>query len=75
MGTTRRLAEAAAVLACLVFPAALFAQTLTGTLICTVKDAQGMVRPAATVRISSAVLLGGSKNAVTDDHGQARFVE
>jgi hypothetical protein len=49
------------------------AQGLTGSLIGTVKDAQGGVMPRAVVRISSPALIGGPATIPADDKGQWRF--
>jgi hypothetical protein len=49
------------------------AQEQTGTLIGTVKDAQDHVVPGATVRLSSAALIGGPVTRVTTNSGQWRF--
>src|SRR5262249_6367547 len=54
-------------------PRAITAQALTGTLIGTVKDAQGGVVPGALVRVSSPALIGGSATLTTDGKGQWRF--
>ena len=48
------------------------AQSLTGTLIGTVKDEQGGVLAGALVTISSPALIGGPQTQKTDN-GQARF--
>jgi len=61
-------------LACLLVPPNLAAQGLTGTLICTVKDAQGGVLQDAVVRVSSAALIGGPETRTTSATGQLRFV-
>src|SRR5688572_10564564 len=49
------------------------AQGLTGTLICTVTDAQGGRVSGAVVRVTSPGLIGGPATAVTSETGQARF--
>ena len=49
------------------------AQLLTGTLIGTVKDAQGGVLPKAIVRLSSPALIGGAETLTTNEKGQLRF--
>jgi hypothetical protein len=49
------------------------AQLLTGTLIGTVKDAQGGVLPKATVHLSSPALMGGAETQTTNAKGQLRF--
>jgi hypothetical protein len=51
------------------------AQGLTGTLIVTVKDEQGLVVPGATVRLSAPVLMGGPITQTTDPlSGRVRFL-
>jgi hypothetical protein len=55
-------------------PHVVAAQGLTGTLIGTVKDAQGGVLPGAVVTITSTALIGGTKTITTDDKGHLRFV-
>jgi hypothetical protein len=49
------------------------AQELTGTLVGTVKDAQGAVVPGAVVRVDSPALIGGSRTSATNEKGQLRF--
>ena len=49
------------------------AQTMTGAVIGTVKDAQGGVLQGATVRVSSPALIGGPATMTTNDQGQLRF--
>jgi hypothetical protein len=49
------------------------AQLLTGTLIGTVKDAQGGVLPKAIVRLSAPALIGGAETLTTNEKGQLRF--
>ena len=49
------------------------AQGLTGTLIGTVKDAQGGRSCGASVRVSSPALIGGAIASTTNDKGQLRF--
>src|SRR5258708_39717158 len=58
---------------CVLFPHALVAQGLTGSLIGTVKDAQGGVLPGAVVRITSPALIGGAETVTTNEKGQMRF--
>src|SRR4051812_5609480 len=58
---------------CLLAPAVVAAQGLTGALIGTVKDAHGGVLPSAQVRLSSPALLGGARSVTTDEKGQLRF--
>jgi len=53
---------------------AVAAQGLTGTLIGTVKDAQGGVLPNATVTMTSPALIGGVKTSSTNDKGEMRFL-
>ena len=47
-------------------------QALTGTLIGSVRDAQGAVLPGANIRLSSPSLLGPPANLTTDAKGQLR---
>jgi hypothetical protein len=49
------------------------AQGLTGSLIGTVKDAQGGVVSGAQVTVSSPALIGGASTQVTDERGELRF--
>src|SRR6516162_8180466 len=49
------------------------AQTLTGTLIGTVKDEQGATIPGGQVRITSTSLIGGPRTMLTSEGGQFRF--
>ena len=49
------------------------AQLLTGTLIGTVKDAEGGVLPQAIVHLSSPALIGGTETLRTNEKGQLRF--
>src|SRR3954471_5907406 len=49
------------------------AQLLMGTLIGTVKDAQGGVLPHAVVHLSSPALIGGSQILTTNEKGELRF--
>ena len=58
---------------CLLWPGAVVAQGLTGTLIGTVRDADGGVLQGATVRVSSPALIGGPRTVTTNDKGQLRF--
>jgi TonB-dependent receptor-like protein/carboxypeptidase family protein len=48
-------------------------QGLTGTLIGTVKDAQGGVLSGAIVRVTSAALIGRELRTITNERGQLRF--
>jgi hypothetical protein len=57
---------------CLSWAADVTAQSLTGTLVVTVKDAQGGALPGAVVRLASPVLIGGQPQT-TNQKGQARF--
>jgi hypothetical protein len=59
--------------ACLLAPAAGWPQALTGTVIGTVRDAQGGVLPGAQVTLTSPALVGGSASSVTNGKGQLRF--
>ena len=59
--------------ACLVQAHVLTAQPLTGSLIGTVKDAQGGALPGAVVRLSSPALIGGTQTLSTNEKGQLRF--
>jgi hypothetical protein len=54
-------------------PRASWAQTLTGTLIGTVKDQQGAVVPGALARATSPALIGAQAVMSTNDRGQFRF--
>jgi TonB dependent receptor-like, beta-barrel/Carboxypeptidase regulatory-like domain len=49
------------------------AQGLTGALVGTVKDSQGLVVPGAVVRLSSPALMGGPQQVTSGDKGQWRF--
>ncbi len=60
--------------ACLLLPARMVAsQGVTGTLIGTVRDTQGLVLPGAVARISSPALIGGQATQATNEKGQLRF--
>ena len=50
-----------------------FGQVITGTILGTVSDDQGLVLPGATVSVSSEQLPGGPRSAVTNASGQYRF--
>ena len=52
------------------FSSTLTAQSLTGALIGTVKDAQGGVLPGALVRLSSPALIGGERTVTSDPRGR-----
>jgi hypothetical protein len=57
-----------------VFPASVVtAQALTGTLIGTVKDAEGGILRGALVRLTSPALIGGQETLTTNEKGQMRF--
>ena len=60
-------------LTCLALPQRAAAQSVTGALIGTVKDAQGGVLPGAFARISSPALIGGLLTQTTNERGQFRF--
>ena len=70
--TMFRLVLAAAAGAILL-PALIAAQELTGSLIGTVKDAQGGVLKDAVARVSSPALIGGPITLKTNEKGQLRF--
>src|SRR5689334_14788062 len=75
-GTVARAVSAVLLLAaitCALGPAVIHAQGLTGALVGTVKDATGGVLTGATVRVTSAVLIGGPAIQLADDRGQFRF--
>ena len=69
----RRAVLYLATAAFLLLPNATAAQTLTGTLIATVKDAQGAIVQSATATLSSPALIGGRSAQKTNDQGQLRF--
>ena len=71
-GTRRCLVLLAGVTLFLV-PRAAVAQGLTGSLIGTVRDAQGGVLFGAVVRVGSPALIGGSATQTTNQKGQLRF--
>lgn len=60
-------------LLCVAGAAAVPAQSLTGTLLGTVTDAQGAVVRDARVRLESHALIGGPLTRVTDAEGRLRF--
>ena len=62
-----------AVAALVLLPTIAGAQGMTGTLIATVKDAQGGVLPRAIVRLTSPALIGGPVTLVTNEKGPLRF--
>ena len=57
----------------LCLPAALLAQTVTGTILGTVTDESKAVLPGVTVTLTSPVLSGGPQTTVTDANGGYRF--
>ena len=59
--------------ACVLLPRVGAAQGLTGTLIGTVKDEQGLVLAGARVSISSPALIGGPATQMTNETGRLRF--
>ena len=61
------------VVAASLWPHVIGAQALTGALLATVKDAQGGVLAGASVRVSSAELIGGAVTSTTNEKGLARF--
>jgi TonB dependent receptor-like, beta-barrel/Carboxypeptidase regulatory-like domain len=58
---------------CVLSPALVTAQALTGSLIGTVKDAEGGVLRGALVRLTSPALIGGQETLTTNEKGQLRF--
>jgi hypothetical protein len=72
MDTFRRLTVVSfAALALL--PVRASGQGLTGTLVGTVKDANGGVIPDATVRVTSSALIGGERRTASSERGQWRL--
>ena len=61
---------AVSVLVVLVFPAAVSAQSIVGT----VRDESGAILPGVTVEVSSPALIEKVRSATTDDTGQFRIV-
>ena len=59
--------------ACVLSSQVAAAQTLTGTLIGTVKDEQNATIPGGQVRITSPALIGGPRTMLTSEGGQFRF--
>jgi hypothetical protein len=57
----------------MLFPVTGTAQTLTGSLIGTVKDAQGGVLPGARVRVTSPAMIQRELTTTTNEKGQLRF--
>ena len=72
-GFAGRMAFLLLVALCWLRPGVAAAQALTGTLIGTVRDAQGQVVPGAHVRVTSPALIGGARTVTTTDKGQWRF--
>jgi len=54
-------------------PTATGAQTLTGSLVGTVRDSQGGALPGAVVRVVSAALMGSEQSTTSNDRGEWRF--
>ena len=54
-------------------PAMAAAQGLTGSLIGSVRDEQGIALQGATVRLSSPAMIGGPATLITNEKGQLRF--
>lgn len=74
MGLQRQLVVALfASLFLLALPREAAAQGLTGTIVGTVRDAQGGALPGAIVRISSPALMTGVEQTTSSDRGQWRF--
>jgi hypothetical protein len=69
----RRYLLLCVVAVCVLRPSTTAAQGLTGSLIGTVKDAQGGVLPGAAVRVSSPSMIGGPATVTTNGKGQLRF--
>jgi len=61
------------VAACLSVPRSGLPQSLTGTVIGTVRDQHGGALPGAQVTLSSTALIGGPATARTNEKGQLRF--
>jgi len=74
MNVCRRILLAVAGLAVLpLLTAETTAQSLTGTLVGTVKDADGGVLLGATIRLASSALMAGEERTLSDDKGGWRF--
>jgi hypothetical protein len=71
---SRRTQILLAIAAGLLLPGIAASQGLTGSLIGTVKDAQGAALPGATVRISSPALIGNTTTVMTNAKGQLYFL-
>ena len=63
-----------ALAASLLVPGTAATQGLTGSLVGTVRDAQGGVLPGATVKIGSPALIGETITVTTDEKGQHRLL-
>ena len=61
--------------ACLLLPAATWAQQANGTIAGVVKDASGAVMPGVTVEAASPALIEKVRTVVTDDQGQYKIVD
>jgi hypothetical protein len=59
--------------ACLFVPRSGMPQSLTGTVVGTVRDQQGGVLPGARITLRSPALIGGPASSLTNDKGQLRF--
>ena len=70
---TRRCFVLLAGVTLFLLPRVAVAQGLTGSLIGTVRDAQGGVLSGAVVRVSSPALIGGPATQTTNEKGQLRF--
>lgn len=69
----RRCLSLAIATACVLLASIAAAQSLTGSLVGTVKDDQGAVLPGALVRAASSALIGGTTTTTTNERGQLRF--
>jgi hypothetical protein len=58
---------------CVLLSSSVIAQSLTGALTVTVKDAQGGVLSGALVRLSSRALIGAERTMTSDQRGRVRF--
>ena len=58
----------------LAHPAVGFTQSLTGTLVGSIKDEQGAALAGANVRLESPALIGGPLQQTSDDGGRFRFL-
>jgi len=76
MSSVSALARLLGALALVVWlPSQGFAQTLTGTITGRVLDSSGAVLPGAEVSITSPSMIGGARNAFTDEQGVYRFTQ